>query len=316
MLTRTGHITWARWSASECATLAARMAEDAISLRNRFAMVKGAWDENLRGVAFPSLGEGTAEQKIERLELALVDEMRARATPESAEQVADAMWSLVHNREDGDPVKQRVTRASRGAGAARPPRPAVSRPGPLRQLRAPEARAHRPRLDVLDVPAPPDRAGALPEVPAATRARRAPVTRPCRAPPAPGSSGRPASGWTEARKRLRRVSESTRSASAGAIVVGVGRLRRERAVERDLELARAGRPGGRRPRAAAAPSGLRRRAPRRRSAAAARRPSSRRRGSGTSRARARAPRASAAARASWSACRSATVPFGPRPLRM
>ena len=85
------------------------MAEDAISLRNRFAMVKGAWDENLRGVAFPSLGEGTAEQKIERLELALVDEMRARATSESAEQVADAMWSLVHNRDDADPVKQRVT---------------------------------------------------------------------------------------------------------------------------------------------------------------------------------------------------------------
>ena len=58
---------------------------------------------------FPSLGEGTAEQKIERLELALVDEMRARATPESAEQTADAMWSLVHNREGDDPVKVRVT---------------------------------------------------------------------------------------------------------------------------------------------------------------------------------------------------------------
>ena len=85
------------------------MADDAISLRNRFAMVKGAWDENLRGVAFPSLGEGTAEQKIERLEIALVDEMRNRATPESAEQAADAMWTLVHARPDGDPVKQRVT---------------------------------------------------------------------------------------------------------------------------------------------------------------------------------------------------------------
>ena len=82
---------------------------DPIALRNRFAMVKGAWDEHLRGVPFPSLGEGTAEQKIERLELALVDEMRARATPETAEQVADAMWGLVHNRPDGDPVKQRVT---------------------------------------------------------------------------------------------------------------------------------------------------------------------------------------------------------------
>jgi hypothetical protein len=84
---------------------------DPIALRNRFAMVKGAWDEHLRGVPFPrSLGEGTAEEKIERLEIALVDEMRSRATPETAEQVADAMWGLVHNRDDGDPVKQRVTK--------------------------------------------------------------------------------------------------------------------------------------------------------------------------------------------------------------
>jgi hypothetical protein len=81
---------------------------DPIALRNRFAMVKGAWDEHLRGTPFPSLGEGTAEQKIERLELALVDEMRTRATPETAEQVADAMWSLVHSRAESDPVKQRV----------------------------------------------------------------------------------------------------------------------------------------------------------------------------------------------------------------
>jgi len=82
---------------------------DPIQLRNRFAMVKGAWDEHLRGTPFPSLGEGTAEEKIERLELALVDEMRARATPETAEQVADAMWGIVHARPDGDAVKTRVT---------------------------------------------------------------------------------------------------------------------------------------------------------------------------------------------------------------
>ena len=82
---------------------------DAIALRNRFAMVKGAWDEHLPGVPFPALGEGSAEQKIERLELALVDGMRERATPETAEQVADAMWSLVHDRTEADPVKQRVS---------------------------------------------------------------------------------------------------------------------------------------------------------------------------------------------------------------
>lgn len=81
---------------------------DPIALRNRFAMVKGAWDEHLCGVPFPALGEGTAEAKIERLEIALVDGMRDKATPETAEQVADAMWSLVHARADGDPVKLRV----------------------------------------------------------------------------------------------------------------------------------------------------------------------------------------------------------------
>ncbi len=54
---------------------------DAIALRNRFAMVKGAWDDHLRGVPFPPLGEGTAEEKIERLEIALVDEMRDARRP-------------------------------------------------------------------------------------------------------------------------------------------------------------------------------------------------------------------------------------------
>ncbi len=83
---------------------------DAIALRNRFAMVKGAWDEHLGGVAFPALGEGTAEAKIERLELALVDELLARATAERAEMAADAMWGIVHDRPDSDAVKQRVTR--------------------------------------------------------------------------------------------------------------------------------------------------------------------------------------------------------------
>ncbi len=83
---------------------------DAIALRNRFAMVKGAWEEHLRGIPFPALGEGTAAQKIERLELALVDEIHRRATPETAEVAADVMWGIVHARADSDAVKQRVVR--------------------------------------------------------------------------------------------------------------------------------------------------------------------------------------------------------------
>ncbi len=83
---------------------------DAIALRNRFAMVKGAWEEHLRGTPFPALGEGTAEEKIERLELALVDEMMARARPETAEMAADGMWGIVHDRPETDAVRQQVER--------------------------------------------------------------------------------------------------------------------------------------------------------------------------------------------------------------
>ena len=90
---------------------------DAIALRNRFAMVKGAWDEHLRGVPFPALGEGTAEEKIERLEIALVDEMRNRATPETAEQAADARAPPGRRRCGEDPRHP----ASRGARTPRPP---------------------------------------------------------------------------------------------------------------------------------------------------------------------------------------------------
>ena len=82
---------------------------DPITLRNRFAMAKGAWDEHLRGVPFPSsLGDGTAEEKIERLEIALVDEMRSRATPETAEQVTDlsAVLDALEGRAKGLPLPE------------------------------------------------------------------------------------------------------------------------------------------------------------------------------------------------------------------
>ena len=50
---------------------------DAIALRNRFAMVKGAWDEHLRGVPFPALGEGTAEEKMKALQVAGIHVVKA-----------------------------------------------------------------------------------------------------------------------------------------------------------------------------------------------------------------------------------------------
>ena len=82
---------------------------DPIALRNRFAMVKGAWDEHLRGVPFPSLGEGTAEQKIERLELALVDEMRAAPRRRPPSRSPTRCGGSCTRAPTATRVKQRVT---------------------------------------------------------------------------------------------------------------------------------------------------------------------------------------------------------------
>jgi hypothetical protein len=38
-----------------------------------------------------------------------VDLLCSKATPETARQVADRTWDLVHERADDDPVKKRVT---------------------------------------------------------------------------------------------------------------------------------------------------------------------------------------------------------------
>jgi hypothetical protein len=40
--------------------------------------------------------------------LTLVERLFEGATPETAREVADRTWDLVHDRDDADPVKQRV----------------------------------------------------------------------------------------------------------------------------------------------------------------------------------------------------------------
>ena len=52
---------------------------DPIQLRNRFAMAKGAWDEHLRGTPFPSLGEGTAEEKMKAMRAAGIHVVKSPA---------------------------------------------------------------------------------------------------------------------------------------------------------------------------------------------------------------------------------------------
>ena len=51
---------------------------------------------------------GEPAAQIEGFELQLVEMLFAEATPETAPKVADLTWDLVHDRDDGDPVKRRV----------------------------------------------------------------------------------------------------------------------------------------------------------------------------------------------------------------
>jgi hypothetical protein len=82
-------------------------AMDAITLRNRLLVATGMWRE-AAGEPLPKLAPGDPADQIRDFELKLVDRLWETATPETAREVADRTWDLVHDREDGDPVKQRV----------------------------------------------------------------------------------------------------------------------------------------------------------------------------------------------------------------
>jgi hypothetical protein len=80
---------------------------DQIQLRNRLLVATGMWKE-ATGEPLPKMAPGHPEAQIEQFELALVNRLWELATPETAREVADRTWDLVHDRPDADPVKQRV----------------------------------------------------------------------------------------------------------------------------------------------------------------------------------------------------------------
>ncbi len=81
---------------------------DPIQLRNRLLVATGMWRE-ATGDPLPKLPPGEPASQIEQFELLLVDRLWELATPETARDIADRTWDLVHDRPDSDPVKQRVT---------------------------------------------------------------------------------------------------------------------------------------------------------------------------------------------------------------
>ena len=78
------------------------------ALRNRLLLASAMWKESTTD-PLPRMPPGDPADQVQAFELKLVEMLCARATPETARQVADQTWDLVHDRPDDDPVKQRVT---------------------------------------------------------------------------------------------------------------------------------------------------------------------------------------------------------------
>ncbi len=77
-------------------------------MRNRLLVATGMWRETTHGEPLPKMNPGRPEEQIRQFELVLVNRLSAMATPETAREIADRTWDLVHDRPDSDPVKTRV----------------------------------------------------------------------------------------------------------------------------------------------------------------------------------------------------------------
>jgi hypothetical protein len=80
---------------------------DPITLRNRLLVATGMWRE-ATGEPLPKMPPGNPADQLQSFEIRLVDKLWESATPENAREIADRTWDLVHDRDDSDPVKQRV----------------------------------------------------------------------------------------------------------------------------------------------------------------------------------------------------------------
>jgi hypothetical protein len=80
---------------------------DPTILRNRLLLATTMWRETTEE-PLPKMPPGDPEGQLQAFELKLVDLLCSRATQETARQVADQTWDLVHDRPEDDPVRRRV----------------------------------------------------------------------------------------------------------------------------------------------------------------------------------------------------------------
>jgi hypothetical protein len=78
-----------------------------MELRNRLVMATQMWRE-ATGDPLPRMPPGDPAGQLQGFEIKLVDMLWDQATPQTARDIADKTWDLVHDRPDEDPVKRRV----------------------------------------------------------------------------------------------------------------------------------------------------------------------------------------------------------------
>ncbi|HEY6780565.1 MAG TPA: hypothetical protein VI111_06380 [Thermoleophilaceae bacterium] len=80
---------------------------DQKALRNRLVLATGMW-RDATAAPLPKMAPGDPREQLQEFELKLVDLLCSQATADNAREVADKTWDLVHDRPDGDRVKQQV----------------------------------------------------------------------------------------------------------------------------------------------------------------------------------------------------------------
>ena len=82
---------------------------DPAALRNRLVVATGLWRETT-DAPLPRMPPGDPLEQLQGFELKVVDLAFSSATAETAREVAEKTWDIVHDRPDDDPVKQRVVK--------------------------------------------------------------------------------------------------------------------------------------------------------------------------------------------------------------
>ncbi len=82
---------------------------DPALVRNRLVMATAMWRE-ATDQPLPRMPPGDPLEQLEAFEIKVAEMLFEQATPETARQIANKTWDVVHDRPDDDPVKRRVVK--------------------------------------------------------------------------------------------------------------------------------------------------------------------------------------------------------------